>query len=140
MAKSNLSYSNLSYEEYVKSVMETISSQLSMKTYKRGTDEFPVAKNRDVRINVIWTHKDSKKIIYEFIIEKTFWIQKNTNDADRKWMRQHADWWLDSIRNMAKESKSKSDAKSKKKVTKKKKPTNTMVSGTQEKFERMKKI
>lgn len=129
-----VSKSNLSYEEYVKSVLESISSQLSVKTYKRGTDEFPVVRNRDVRINIIWTYRDKKTIIYEFITEKAFWVQKNTNDADRKWMRQHADWWLESLLNMVNE------ARPKPKPTKKKKPTNTMVSGTQEKFERMKKI
>ena len=133
-----VSKSNLSYEEYVKSVLESISSQLSVKTYKRGTDEFPVVRNRDVRINIIWTYRDKKTIIYEFITEKAFWVQKNTNDADRKWMRQHADWWLESLLNMVNEARPK--PKPTPKPTKKKKPTNTMVSGTQEKFERMKKI
>jgi len=123
--------SNLSYEDYVKSEMESISSQLSVKTYKRGTDEFPVVRGKDVRVNIIWTNKNEKTTIYEFLIENNFWIQKNTNDADRRWMRQHADWWLDYLRDMVSEARAKQ-------TTKKKPVNNTMVSETQEKFERMK--
>lgn len=128
---------NLSYEDYVKSEMEIISSQLYVKTYKRGTDDFPVEKGKDVRVNIVWTHKGKKTVIYEFITERLFWIQRNTNNADRTWMRMHADCWLDSIRNMTNEVRKKKTTATKK-ITKK--PINTMVSGTQEKFERMKKI
>ena len=92
---------NISYEAYIKSNLEIISSQLSVKTYKLGTEDLPInPKGMDVRVVFVWTKGNEKKIITQFLVEKTFWIMKNTNDADREWMRRHADIWLNKFREM----------------------------------------
>ena len=95
---------NLSYEEYIKSSLEIISPQLSVKTYKLGTEDLPISeRGRDIRVAFVWTKDKKKEMIIQFLIENTFWVMKNTNDRDREWMRNHADIWLDKFREMMKD-------------------------------------
>lgn len=95
---------NLSYEEYIRSSLQVISPQLSVKTYKLGTEDLPIEmKGKDLRVAFVWTKYNKKEIIAQFLIEKTFWVMRNTNDKDREWMRSHADVWLDKFREMMKD-------------------------------------
>ena len=95
---------NLSYEEYIKSNLEIISPQLSVKTYKLGTEDLPIrSKGKDLHVAFVWTKHNQKEIIAQFLIEKNFWVMRNTNDQDREWMRLHADIWLDKFREMMKD-------------------------------------
>ena len=125
---------NLSYEEYIKSQLEIISKQLSVKSYKLGTEDFPInQKGRDLRIAFVWTKRDEKSVICQFLVEKTFWIMKNTNDADRVWMQRHANVWLDKLRNMV-------DNTRRKNIKKQPKKKKTMKVGeTQRLFDRAKR-
>ena len=130
---------NLSYEEYIKSNLELISSQLSVKTYKLGTDDFPINKRGiDVRVAFVWTKGNEKKTIAQFLIEKTFWIMKNTNDADREWMRRHADVWLNKFREMVNSVKKSQPKPKKKKV--KSSSVKQKVGMTQTLFDENKKV
>ena len=61
----------------------------SIKSYKRANPEewTGFEKGIDTIVKVFW----DKTVIYEFIIEKAFWNQRNTNPQDRKFMRKYAD-------------------------------------------------
>ena len=83
------SKANMSYEKYLKMGLEIISPRLSIRVYKLAPkNDYPIfLRGTELRIQIFWD-KESK---YEFIINKSFWYQSNTNKDDRKWMRSHAD-------------------------------------------------
>ena len=81
--------SHSSYQEYLRDALSQIASKFSIKYYKRANlDDWPAfEKGIDIIVKVFW----EKNLIYEFIIEKSFWIQRNINSKDRKHMRRCAD-------------------------------------------------
>lgn len=127
MTKTN----NLSYEGYLSSELENISKKLSVKTYKRplGESKEFFDKTKDVRIQI----QCENKCIWEFVVEKTFWYQRNTNKEDRQWMRNTADVKIERIKNCI--TRKKSTAILPKVVHKTKQ---SKISSTQDMFERMK--
>ena len=81
----------LSYEKYLKTGLEIMSTKFSIRTYKLAPKEdYPFFKRgKDLRVRVFF---DGKYIEgSEFLIEPAFWMQLNGNKEDRKWMRSHAD-------------------------------------------------
>ena len=120
---------NLSYKDYITVGLEGLSKNFTVKTYKlAGQEEWKgFERGRDVRVQIQW----KGDCIWEWILEKSFWIQRNTNKEDRVYMRNHADRKLDACKNaMVK----------KKPITKKKMPKNIKVGQTQDNFEKMKRI
>ena len=119
---------NLSYEEYLKSGLMFLSRYFNIKVYKLASQEEwgGFERHKDLRIQIRW--KD--ECIWEWILEKTFWIQRNTNKEDRLWMRRHADVKLYACKN----------ALVKKKPTNKKKVNkiSNKIGYTQDCFEKMK--
>ena len=85
--KNNLS--NASYEQYMKDKLSSLSPYFVVKAYKRANeDEWEgFIKGGDLRIQIQW----KKKCMIEFVVEKSFWYQRNTNKEDRKYMRDWAD-------------------------------------------------
>ena len=128
------SKSNMSYEKYLKSGLEILSKNLSVRTYKLAPRmDYPMfERGKDLRIQVYWK-KESK---YEFIIEQSFWYKSNTNKDDRWWMRNHADVHLKIFYDAIQEGKSKQTKKTKKKTTKKVK---SKVGSTQNQFDNFKR-
>ena len=78
-----------SYEEYFKDQLSILSPNFKVKTYKRANeDEWGCFINgKDLRIQIQF----KKKSLFEFVVEKSFWYQRNTNKDDRKYMRNWAD-------------------------------------------------
>ena len=121
--------SNVSYEEYIKDQLMLLSPHFLIKSYKRANDEEwkGFDKNKDVRIQIQW----KKNCIWEWITEKQFWFQRNTNKEDRIWMRRHADIKIEACKNAIIKKK----RKPKKKIDK----SSTISTGyTQDCFEKMK--
>ena len=120
---------NSSYQEYLISGLDGLSKNFIVKTYKLACQEewMGFERGRDIRVQIQW----KGKCIWEWILEKAFWIQRNTNKEDRVWMRKHADIKLDACKN----------AMVKKKPTKKKvsKLSKIKVGQTQDNFEKMKR-
>jgi hypothetical protein len=89
--------SNSSYEEYLKDQLMILSSNFSIKAYKRANEEDwrGFEKGKDFRIQIQW----KKDCIWEWITERSLWIQRNTNKEDRLWMRRHADIKLHACKN-----------------------------------------
>jgi hypothetical protein len=121
---------NLSYKDYITVGLEGLSKNFTVKTYKlAGQEEWMgFERGRDVRVQIQW----KGACIWEWILEKAFWIQRNTNKEDRVWMRKHADTKLNACKNaMVK----------KKPITKKKisKLSKIKVGQTQDNFEKMKR-
>ena len=87
---------NLSYQEYLTEGLESLSKHFSVKTYKLAPKEEwrGFERGKDLRVQIRW--KD--ECIWEWVLEKTFWIQKNTNKEDRIYMRNHADIKLNSCK------------------------------------------
>ena len=108
--------SNMSYEQYIKTGLEMICPQLSVRVYKLAPkNEYPTfERGRDLRVQVYW-NKESK---YEFIVDKVFFQQSNRNKEDRSWMRNHADVHL---KMFADAITKKTKKKTKKKAVRKKK-------------------
>tara|TARA_R100000458_G_C8221645_1_gene205815 strand:- start:360 stop:698 length:339 start_codon:yes stop_codon:yes gene_type:complete len=81
--------SSMSYEKYLKTALELISPNLSVRTYKLAPkSDYPIfERGKDLRVHIYWK-KESK---YEFIVEKTFFYQSNKNKDDREYMRRWAD-------------------------------------------------
>jgi len=119
---------NLSYEEYLKSGLMLLSKNFNVKVYKLANqvEWMGFERGKDLRIQIRW--KD--KCIWEWITERSLWVQKNTNKEDRLWMRKHADVKLDACKNAL--VKKKPNQKKQNKITKQK------IGHTQECFERMK--
>ena len=86
---SRLITSSSSYEQYMKDQLSLLSKNFTLKTYKRAADEKwdGFEKGKDLRIQIQW--KNEK--IFEFLVEKSFWYQRNTNKEDRHYMRLWAD-------------------------------------------------
>ena len=83
------SLSNSSYEEYLKDQLMLLSKNFAVKTYKRANEDewHGFTKGTDLRIQIQW----KKEPIFEFVIEKPFWHQRNLNKEDRIYMRKWAD-------------------------------------------------
>lgn len=81
--------SNLSYEKYLKSALGIISPHLSIRVYKVGPKkDYPIfERGRDIRVKIFWKTEEK----YEFLVEKLFFYQSNTNKEDRNHMRRWAD-------------------------------------------------
>jgi hypothetical protein len=88
---------NQSYESYMKGELEGLSKHFSIKSYKLATQEewLGFERGRDVRVQIQW----KGDCIWEWVLEKTFWVQRNTNKEDRIWMRKHADVKIDACKN-----------------------------------------
>ena len=120
--------SNISYEEYIKDQLMSLSSNFIVKSYKRANEEdwLGFKKGKDLRIQIQW----KKKCIWEWITESSLWIQRNTNKEDRLWMRRHADPKIELLKNYLIKKKPKK---------KNNKPSTIDTGHTQECFEKMKK-
>jgi len=80
---------NLSYETYLKNELDGLSKNFLVKSYKLASQEEwqGFERGKDIRVQIQW----QGNCIWEWILEKTFWYQRNTNKEDRTWMRNHAD-------------------------------------------------
>ena len=96
--------SSISYAEYMKDSLQQLSSKFSIRSYKtaKGEDWWAFEKGRDTIIKIFW----EKTPVYEFIIEKTFWNQRNTDSKDREYMRLHADQKIEMFRKCISRKKS----------------------------------
>jgi hypothetical protein len=125
---SNITNSS-SYEEYLKDQLSILSPNFAVKAYKRANeDEWGgFIKGKDLRIQIQF----KKKSLFEFLVETSFWHQRNTNKEDRIYMRRWADPKIQMIM----------DARVKKKTKTPKTPksSSSVVSRTQDAFEKMKK-
>tara|TARA_Y100000310_G_C19974479_1_gene486964 strand:- start:125 stop:490 length:366 start_codon:yes stop_codon:yes gene_type:complete len=112
-----------SYEEYLKDQLSILSPNFTVKTYKRANeDEWGgFIKGKDLRIQIHF----KKKSLFEFLVETSFWRQRNTNKEDRIYMRRWANPKIQMIKNAQ--------------IKKKPKSSNNVVSKTQDAFEKMKK-
>ena len=88
---------NSSYEQYIINGLEALSSNFNIKTYKLANqEEWPgFERGKDIRIQIRWKNK----CIWEWITEKSFWHQINTNKEDRQHMRKHADIKIEKCKN-----------------------------------------
>jgi len=121
--------SNSSYEEYLKDQLTMLSPHFCVKSYKRASDEEwkGFERGKDLRIQIQW----QKDCIWEWVTERSLWVQRNTNKEDRLWMRRHADPKIDACKNALVKKKP-----IKRKVNK----TSDITTGhTQDCFEKMKK-
>ena len=127
----NSETSNLSYEEYMKDQLEILSKHFNIKVYKRADKEqwFAFESGLDLRIQIQW----SGKYLYEFLVEKSFWYQRNSNKEDRSYMRRWADLKIEMIKCGLIRKPSKP---SKPNITKSKKINS--ICSTQDAFEKMK--
>jgi|15BtaG_2_1085339.scaffolds.fasta_scaffold08250_2 hypothetical protein len=131
---SNFKTSSVSYEEYMKNELDFISKNFSVKTYKTAGDEKWEGFERgiDLRIQIQWKGQS----IYEFLVEKPFWYQRNTNKEDRDYMRKWADPKIEMIKSgLVRKSTIVSRTKSQPKQKSKK---SNNISYTQELFEKAK--
>ena len=117
---------NVSYEDYIKDQLAVMSPGFTVKAYKRADKEEWAAfiNGTDLRIQIQF----KKKSLFEFLVESSFWHQRNSNKEDRVYMRKWADPKIQMIKN----------AQIKNKPKRRKKKTNT-ISKTQDSFEKMKK-
>ena len=122
------STSNCSYEQYMKDQLGLLSKNFVVKTYKRANIEKweLFEKGIDVLIQIQF----KKKPVFEFVIEKLFWIQRNLNKEDRVYMRRWANPKIEMI---------KSSVKKKKPKKVKLKKTKPKIGHTQTLFENAKK-
>ena len=119
--------SNASYDQYLEDGLENLSRHFNIKAYKRASKENQPYFQRgvDLRIQIRW----KQDCIWEFLIEKQFWYQRNTNKEDRRHMRNCVNPKIQACKN----------ALVKKKPTKTKKTkSKKRVGQTQELFEKMK--
>tara|TARA_R110001583_G_scaffold1042_3_gene8948 strand:+ start:3553 stop:3849 length:297 start_codon:yes stop_codon:yes gene_type:complete len=87
--------SNISYSEYMKDSLQQLSSKLSIRSYKTAKlEDWVFEKGTDIIVKVFW----EKTSVYEFIIEKTFWNQRNTDSKDKTYMRMFADPKIEMLR------------------------------------------
>jgi|TARA_R100001594_G_scaffold128708_1_gene167081 hypothetical protein len=88
------------YEKYLKNHLGLINDHLSVREYKRCPAEFPDAKGtfdkkKDIFIRIFW----KKNPIIHFIVEKSFWYKSNSTKVDLNYMKDHADFYLNTIKN-----------------------------------------
>jgi len=102
---------SLSYEQYLKSGLEIISTKFSVRTYKLAPKEdYPFfERGKDLRVRVFFDGKYVEGS--EFLIELSFWMQSNGNKEDRKHMRGWADTHLKSFNEAVQQSKKKKKKK-----------------------------
>ena len=87
----------LSYEKYLTSQINSIAPFITIKTYKTANKiNYPIFE-RDKDLRIQFHHNN--ECIYEFIVERTFWLTSNKNKEDKRWMRQHADLKIDMVKN-----------------------------------------
>ena len=88
--------SSVSYEKYLTGELNKLSEHLSIYCYKTAPkDTYPMfEKGKDLRIQIRW----AKKGIYEFIVDRKFWLTSNKQNEDKQWMRNHADPKLKMVR------------------------------------------
>lgn len=143
--------SSMSYEKYLKSGLEIIHKNLSIRVYKLAPkDIYPAFdRGRDLRVGFFWkgkpvvdsTTKESRN--YEFVLEQSFWYQSSKSKEDRQYMRDHADSHLTAINNAVQAGRDKyiAETAKKTKVSKPRKPRKTKVSvgNTQDLLENFKK-
>lgn len=124
---------NASYADYLKDQLMVLSSNFSIKAYKRANEEDWIGfeKGRDLRIQIQW----KKECIWEWITEKTLWVQRNTNKEDRIWMQRHADTKINACKNALVKKKTDTHIPKTKMALKEK----TKIGNTQDLFENMKK-
>lgn len=77
-----------SYEKYLTKEMAQISDRLSLKIYKTDKENPCFIQGEDLRIQIRW---DKTRILYTFIVEKSFWYVSNKDKEDQKHMRVWAD-------------------------------------------------
>ena len=113
------SKSSMSYEKYLKSGLEIISKNFSIRTYKLAPkDEYPhFERGKDLRVRVFW--KDKYVEGSEFLVEQSFWYVSNKNKEDRAHMRGWADIKLKAYYDAAQRGKATAIKKIKKKKKKK---------------------
>ena len=76
--------SSISYAQYMKDSLQQLSSKFSIRSYKTAkVEDWVFEKGRDTIIKIFWENTP----IYEFIIEKTFWNQRNIDSKDKEYMR-----------------------------------------------------
>ena len=91
---------NASYREYLQNGLLGINENLRLKVYKRlPTDaveweEFLFDKKRDVSVRIMWKNRK----IHTWLVDRTFFDRRNTNRTDRKYMRLHADVWINAVK------------------------------------------
>tara|TARA_Y100001938_G_scaffold149922_1_gene238724 strand:- start:2080 stop:2529 length:450 start_codon:yes stop_codon:yes gene_type:complete len=83
--------SSMSYEKYLKSGLEIISKNFSVRTYKLAPkDQYPhFERGKDLRVQLYWKNKYIEGS--EFLVEQSFWYVSNKNKEDRAYMRGWAD-------------------------------------------------
>jgi len=81
----------------MKDSLLVLSKHFVVKSYKRAnSDDWPAfEKGRDIRIQIQW----KKDPIYEFVTDRDFWHQTNTNKLDREWMKNWADLKINMFKN-----------------------------------------
>jgi hypothetical protein len=123
---------NSSYKDYLTYGLESLSKKFNIKAYKLASQEewMGFERGRDLRIQIRWDNE----CIWEWITEKSFWIQLNSNKEDRIWMRNHADIKINACKNAVIKKKT-----TKQKMPKQNKPVATKkIGSTQDCFEKMK--
>ena len=115
------SKSTMSYEKYLKSGLEIISKNFSIRTYKLAPkDEYPhFERGKDLRVRIFW--KNNYVEGSEFLVEQAFWYVSNKNKEDRAHMRGWADIKLKACYDACQSGKEKALKKSKRKKRVKKK-------------------
>ena len=128
----NISTSNLSYKEYMKDQLELLSNNFAIKSYKRANvEKYHTFENgKDIRVQIQW----NGDFLYEFLVEKSFWHQRNSNKEDRIYMRGWADPKIEMIKSGLVHKPSSSPRY-------KSKPKNAgTISSTQDAFEKIKRL
>lgn len=143
------SKSTMSYEKYLKTGLEMIHKNLSLRVYKLAPkEEYPAfIRGTDLRIGFFWNGKPvmdktfGHERKYEIIVEAAFWYKSNSNKEDRAWMRSYADVYLKQFYDAAQKGKAEYKKKVEKKKTKTtaKKKAKAKVGSTQDAFEKAKK-
>jgi|TARA_R110000823_G_scaffold220841_1_gene349409 hypothetical protein len=109
---------NLSYEQYLKEMLYSMSPNLAVKAYKRsGGDPLLKAtfdKDKDYRILFTWRGEPIKSS--QFIVDRQFWHMANRNDEDRIYMRRWADIKLKTVKDAIERGKKKKNGRSKRPV------------------------
>ena len=128
-----MKHNNVSYKDYLISSLESLSKNFTVKSYKLASQEewYGFERGVDLRIQIQW----KGECIWEWVMEKSFWLQRNTNKEDRVWMRKHADTKINACKNALVKKKTEGYIP-KTKMNLKEKPK---VGSTQLLFEEMKK-
>ena len=122
-----LKTNNASYEKYLSEGLESLSKNFIIKSYKLANQEewMGFERGKDIRIQIHW----KSQCIWEWIMEKAFWLHSNTNKEDRAWMRKHADVKIEACKNALVRKKTKTVKAPKEKIK---------ICSTQDAFEKMK--